>query len=91
MVKSDTPTPAPLFIHALARNIITSRLRLKLTQAELARRVGISVSVLRNIEHERTEPRTETLLRLCEVLGLTLDEMITTPRELQCVRFRMPL
>ena len=47
----------------------------ELSQAELARRVGISVAALALIEQGEREPRLSVALKIAEVLGVTIDEL----------------
>lgn len=53
----------------------------RLTQAELAQRVGISTSFMGHIERGTRIPSIETLVRLSESLGVSLDDMVIGPRE----------
>jgi transcriptional regulator with XRE-family HTH domain len=50
-----------------------ARLRAALSQREVARRAGTSQSVVARIEIGATSPSWETLRRLLEVAGFTLD------------------
>lgn len=52
-----------------------SRLRAGLTQAELARRAGISQPALARIEAGRVKPRIDTMARLLRGCGMSLDPM----------------
>ena len=44
-----------------------------MTQYELAKKLGISASAVGMYEQNRRTPDNETLLKLCEVLGVTAD------------------
>jgi len=58
---------------SLARLVRDSRQRLRLTQVELARRVGVSRSEIAEIEAGRiASPRAAVAARLSEALGLPL-------------------
>jgi transcriptional regulator with XRE-family HTH domain len=53
----------------LPGRVRAARLRLGLTQEELARRAGVDVRTVRNAETGRRRPSLRTLGRLAEVLG----------------------
>lgn len=44
-----------------------------LTQAELSRESKINVMAISHFECDRREPRIKNLIRLCNVLGVTMD------------------
>jgi y4mF family transcriptional regulator len=53
--------------------LIQSRRKLrKIRQEDLAEIAGISPRTLRNIEKGTANPELETLLKICEVLGLSI-------------------
>lgn len=60
----------------LGRRIKQERLRLEMTQRELAEAVGITVPYMSKIEADRETPTDEKLVRLAEVLKLNADELI---------------
>lgn len=47
-----------------------------LSQNELARRAGIAQSSLSYLESGAKSPNVETLLRICQALGITLSEFL---------------
>ncbi len=53
----------------------TLRGEARLSRAELARRVGVPASTLRNWEHHRGFPRLRALLRMPEALGVTVERI----------------
>lgn len=59
-----------------AENIKSYRTEAKLTQAELANQLGVSTNVIGHWEKGRTEPNLDTLLKLCDILQVSLDELI---------------
>jgi transcriptional regulator with XRE-family HTH domain len=52
------------------------RNELALTQAELAERVGITVSALSRIERDEAQPRPKTRRRLADTLGVSPRELL---------------
>ena len=60
-----------------SRKIIALREGLKLSQAELARRSGISQPTLWAIEHQMTkEPEAKTMINIASALGVPLRELL---------------
>ena len=57
------------------------RQRLKLTQKDLALRTGLSVLTISRYENGKREPRASDIKKLCEVLGVTEDELLNGPRK----------
>lgn len=53
-----------------------ARLRLGLTQADVAERVGIAMEVYSRMERGRMLPRARNLRRLCEVLSVSADTLL---------------
>ena len=48
----------------------------RLTQAELALKAGMKQSALARLESGHAGPRTATLLKLAEALGITVEQLI---------------
>lgn len=49
----------------------------KITQRELAERVGVDFSYISKLENDRLPPpAAETVIRICEALGVTPDELL---------------
>ena len=46
-----------------------------LTQREVARRSGVPLGTLRNLEQDRKEPLFRTVVRIAETLGISLDAL----------------
>jgi len=59
-----------------------ARMRLGLTQTDVAERVGMSMEVYSRLERGRMLPRTQTLRRLCEVLQVSSDTLLGVGRGL---------
>jgi transcriptional regulator with XRE-family HTH domain len=49
-----------------------------LTQGELAEQVGVSLQAVQGWESGKYQPRLRHLKRLCEVLGVTPEQLIET-------------
>ena len=58
--------------YALAGALIDARLKAKLTQSELARRMGTTQSAIARLESGRAMPSGATLLRFAKAVGRTL-------------------
>ena len=57
---------------ALVSSVIEARTRSKLTQAELAKRMGTTQAVVAHLESGRTRPSTRTLERFAKATGTKL-------------------
>lgn len=53
-----------------------ARVNRGLTQPSAARKIGVSVQTLINWEKGRTVPAVNFALKLCEVYGVTMDDLI---------------
>jgi transcriptional regulator with XRE-family HTH domain len=60
----------------LGDRIRQARARLRLTQAELARRIGISTTAMNAIESGATDPRVSRVTAMAEVLGVSMDYLV---------------
>lgn len=60
----------------LSKRIRRRRWVLGLTQAELARRVGVTVDAISKWEHARRAPRATKLARLADALELPAEELV---------------
>lgn len=67
----------------LGEHIRINRMRLGMSQADLARKVGISKTAMNDIERGKTtDPKWSTVVAIAGQLGLKLDTLIqhaTTP------------
>lgn len=61
--QGKTPAVETLNV-SIARSIISSRIRLGLTQKELARRAGVRLETVCRIESGKQKPSRETVIRL---------------------------
>ncbi|MEQ1754893.1 MAG: helix-turn-helix transcriptional regulator [Micropepsaceae bacterium] len=58
--------------YALAASLIDARMKAKLTQCELARRMGTTQSAIARLESGRSVPSGATLLKLAKAVNRTL-------------------
>ena len=61
---------------ALGKRVRACRKGKDITQEELAQRVGISASFMGHVERGTRVLSVETLVKLCEVLGITPDALL---------------
>jgi len=61
------------------RALLEARKSLGLTQAEVARRVGLTRAAYVNIERGTKNPSLETALRIASVLGRSVEELFGRP------------
>ena len=54
-----------------------ARKKAKITQAELARRIGSNRSYISRVEHGETEPRVSTFYRIMNALGCHVEVTMT--------------
>ncbi len=59
-----------------------ARMRAGLDQGEAAARAGISQANLSRIESSKSKPRHETLLKLADAYGCSVDELLGRPPSL---------
>ena len=52
-----------------------ARVNAGLTQAEAAKKIGVSISTLKNWEKGVTFPKQPHILRICEVYGIQYDHI----------------
>ena len=63
------------FLVKLGQRIVFFRKKFKLSQNDLAYRIGWDKPNLRKIEHGRGNPTVKSLLLIAEGLGVTIDEL----------------
>lgn len=61
----------------IGNRLLAFRKRMGMTQAEVAENAGLSDRTYADIERGSANMRTETLLKICEVLHITPDEVLT--------------
>ena len=62
-------------------NIATLRKAQRMTQAELAEKLGVSRSALAMWECGDNLPPTKYLIAICDILGCSLDELLREPKD----------
>lgn len=65
----------------VTNSLRTLREQAGLTQAELARRVGVTRQTLIAIEQGRYSPTLELAFQLCRVFGVRIDDAFHYPEE----------
>ena len=63
--------------HIIGNKLLAIRKRLGLTQAEVAEAAGLSDRTYADMERGTVNMRIETILRICSVLHITPDEILT--------------
>lgn len=72
--------------HAIGNKLLSIRKRSGLTQAEVAEAAGLSDRTYADIERGTVNMRIETLLRICNVLHITPDEVLTDNRSPEAIQ-----
>lgn len=65
-------------LHTIGNKLLTIRKRMGMTQAEVAEAAALSDRAYAEIERGCVNMRIETILRICNVLHITPDELLTT-------------
>ena len=52
------------------------RIQAKMTQKALAEKLGVSMNNIGHWEKGRTEPDIDTLLKLCKIFDITIEELL---------------
>lgn len=64
-------------LHSIGNKLLIVRKRMGMTQAEVAESAGLSDRTYADIERGTVNMRTETILRICNTLHITPDEILT--------------
>lgn len=64
-------------LHSIGNKLLIVRKRMGMTQAEVAESAGLSDRTYADIERGTDNMRTETILRICNTLHITPDEILT--------------
>lgn len=70
--KTDRPSLYP----EIGDNIRMARLRQRLSQRELGKRLGVSHAAISDIERAETTPDLDTLAVIADALGVPLHEIV---------------
>ena len=65
----------------IGESLFKKRKELGLSQEETAWQAGISDRAYANIERGTANPRLNTLIRICNVLGITPDDILTDGKD----------
>jgi transcriptional regulator with XRE-family HTH domain len=65
------------FLREMGQRIMVRRKALQLTQEELAERLGVSTQMISNLELGKKAIRPENLARVCEILRVSADFILT--------------
>lgn len=65
---------------AVGKRIAAIRKKQHMTQERLAEKTELSIVYISHIENSRSIPSLETLMKLCEVLNVTPDELLLGTR-----------
>ena len=71
---------------AIGNKLLAIRKRIGMTQAEVAEAAGLSDRTYADIERGVVNMRIETILRICQVLHITPDEVLTEDRSSETIR-----
>ena len=71
---------------AIGNKLLAIRKRLGMTQAEVAEAAGLSDRTYADIERGTVNMRIETILRICQVLHITPDEILTEDRTPEAIQ-----
>ena len=63
--------------NVIGNKLYAVRKRMRMTQAEVAEAAGLSNRAYANIERGTVNMHIETILRICDVLHITPDEILT--------------
>ena len=65
------------FLKEMGQRIMVRRKSLRMTQEEMADKLGVSAQMISNLELGKKAIRPENLARVCVVLGLSADFVLT--------------
>lgn len=79
-MQDSTNCDAGKEIPVLCRQIRFFREKMNMEQKELAAKVGIKSNAVSNWENGRTRPDIALLPKICQVLGVSMDELFDIPK-----------
>lgn len=62
--------------YLIGKRIRELRVQNKITQEDLAEQIDLSVSYISYVENGKKKPSLETLIRIANILGVTVDEIL---------------
>lgn len=65
------------FLKEMGQRIMVRRKSLRMTQEELAEKLGVSTQMISNLELGKKAIRPDNLARVCGILGLSADFVLT--------------
>ena len=65
------------FLKTMGQRIMVRRKSLRMTQEELAEKLGVSTQMISNLELGKKAIRPDNLAKICEVLELSADFVLT--------------
>lgn len=65
------------FLKEMGQRIMVRRKALRMTQEELSEKLGVSTQMISNLELGKKAIRPENLARVCDVLSLSADFVLT--------------
>ncbi len=65
------------FLKDMGQRIMVRRKTLRMTQEELAEKLGVSTQMISNLELGKKAIRPENLAKICDALGLSADFVLT--------------
>lgn len=65
------------FLKEMGQRIMVRRKSLRMTQEELAEKLGVSTQMISNLELGKKAIRPDNLARVCDVLSLSADFVLT--------------
>lgn len=65
------------FLKEMGQRIMVRRKGLRMTQEELAEKLGVSTQMISNLELGKKAIRPENLARVCDILNLSADFVLT--------------
>ncbi len=66
-------------VTSVGQRLKKARLDAGLTQADIAKRLGITYQAISNYERGVTRVDTDTLVKLCQILGIEVTDILRTP------------
>ena len=69
------------FLYAFAGNLIALRNKKGLTQAQLAKKLGVTETSIRCYEKDRNFPSIDKLINMCNFFNVSLDYLFTEHSE----------